>query len=935
MALTEPGRVRGRERGVRGAFVAGLPFEMDPFQLEAMDALDGGHSVVVAAPTGSGKTVVAEYAVARALAAGGKAFYTTPLKALSNQKFADFSGRLGAANVGLLTGDNSINGEAPVVVMTTEVLRNMIYAGSTTLTGLRYVVLDEVHYLQDPYRGPVWEEVIIHLPPEVDLVCLSATVSNAEELADWVGTVRGSTRAVIEERRPVPLHNLFLVGDRRSEHLLLVPTLVDGRPNPRGIALTARADRGEAGWRARRRSGLFAPRRAETVELLDEQGLLPAIYFIFSRAGCDEAVRQCLRESRRLTGPAERRQIREAAVEAAGGLSDADLAALGWSNWLAGLEAGFASHHAGLVPPFKEAVERLFLTGLVRVVFATETLALGINMPARCVLIERLAKFGGERVEPLTPGEYTQLTGRAGRRGTDEVGYAVVSWAPNVTFDQVASLAGARSYTLTSSFRPTYNMATNLVRRCTPEQAHHLLNLSFAQYRADADTVRLESHLERAREQLQQAMDEAKCSRGDVFEYWRLGRADDGGPRRAEPGGTVSGQVRAAMARLQPGDVLLVPARRPGGAKASDRVAVLSTRQRNRHEISLRVITSNHRLVSLAAKDFHRPPQVVGRLDLPVPFAPNNRAFQRQVALLLATATGARHGAEAARPGTGPEGRRRRGGAGGEQASRRVQGAGGEQAGEGPGARHPVASCPERGAHLRAAAGADHLGRQVERLQRQVRGRTESLALQFDRVLGLLEAWGYVRGWALTEPGRRLARIYHEQDLLVAECAERGLLDGLQPAEMAAVVSFFTYEPRGPMAGPSPAVKLPTRRVEERWREVQAVARALTGDEERAGLPVTRPPEAGFACLAHGWASGSELATLVSPPGAPKGSPHDAGRGAISAGDFVRNIKQLTDLLRQLGEVLAGPAAAGSARRAAGAMFRGVVAASSVVEVGK
>ena len=226
----------GAGRRSRAAFLAGLEFELDPFQLEAMDALDEGHSVVVAAPTGSGKTVVAEYAVA--LAAGDKAFYTTPLKALSNQKFADFSRRYGQANVGLLTGDNAINGDAPVVVMTTEVLRNMIYAGSGALAGLRYVVLDEVHYLQDPYRGPVWEEVIIHLPPEVDLVCLSATVSNAEELADWVGTVRGSTRAIIEEHRPVPLHNLFLLGDRRGDHLLLLPTLVDERPNPRGIALT-------------------------------------------------------------------------------------------------------------------------------------------------------------------------------------------------------------------------------------------------------------------------------------------------------------------------------------------------------------------------------------------------------------------------------------------------------------------------------------------------------------------------------------------------------------------------------------------------------------------------------------------------------------------------------------------------------------------------
>ena len=618
----------------RARFLSGYPFELDAFQLEAMDALDGGHSVVVAAPTGSGKTVVAEYAVARALAEGSKAFYTTPLKALSNQKFADFTRKYGPAKVGLLTGDNSINGEAPVVVMTTEVLRNMIYAGSSSLETLRYVVLDEVHYLQDPYRGPVWEEVIIHLPPEVDLVCLSATVSNAEELADWVGTVRGSTRAIIEERRPVPLHNLFLVGERQSERLLLLPTFVDERPNPRGMAITSKV---EGGWRAYRRGGLFSPRRSETVELLAEEALLPAIYFIFSRAGCDEAVRQCVREGRRFTSAAERHQIRGMAEAATGHLSDADLSALGYGEWLSSLEAGFAAHHAGLVPPFKEAVERCFLAGLVKVVFATETLSLGINMPARSVVVEKLAKFSGERVEPLTPGEYTQLTGRAGRRGTDDVGYAVVLWSPGVTFDQVASLAGARSYTLTSSFRPTYNMASNLVRRSTPSQAHHLLNLSFAQYRADADIVRLERYLERSRHELDKALEEARCERGDVFEYRRVtaGAHHRPPPHRAKPA-----EIVTAMEGLRPGDVLLVPARKPGGARTNDRVVVLSTRQRKKGDLSVRAITAGRRLVSFAPKDFHSPPRVVARLELPVPFAPTTREFQRRVASSLANTGG-------------------------------------------------------------------------------------------------------------------------------------------------------------------------------------------------------------------------------------------------------------------------------------------------------
>ena len=887
---------------MKESFLAGYPFELDAFQLEAMDALDRGHNVVVAAPTGSGKTVVAEYAVARAIDEGAKAFYTTPLKALSNQKFADFTRRYGSAKVGLLTGDNSINGDAPVVVMTTEVLRNMIYAGSSTLAGLRYVVLDEVHYLQDPYRGPVWEEVIIHLPPEVDLVCLSATVSNAEELADWVGTVRGSTTAVIEERRPVPLHNLFLVGERRSERLLLLPTFVDERPNPRGIALTSNV---EAGWRAHRHSGLFAPRRSETVDLLGEEGLLPAIYFIFSRAGCDEAVRQCMREGGRLTTAQERRQIREIAEAAAGNLSDADLAALGYGNWLAGLEAGFAAHHAGLVPPFKEAVERCFLAGLVKVVFATETLSLGINMPARSVVIEKLSKFGGERVEPLTPGEYTQLTGRAGRRGTDEVGYAVVLWSPGVTFDQVASLAGARSYTLTSSFRPTYNMATNLVRRTTPAQAHHLLNLSFAQYRADADVVRLESSPGTVppRTRRRDAGGDVRARRRvRVQAAHRTGlrrRSDPRRRRRARPWAIV-----AAMEGLRPGDVLLVPARKPGGARTNEKVAVLSTSQRKKGDLSLRAITASRRLISLGVKNFHSPPLVVARLELPAPFAPKNRDFQRRVALSLAAAD------------AGPPGPANR-------AERRAERAAADLA---------VASCPDLRHHLRAAARAERLARQVERLERQVQGRTESLARQFDKVLQLLERWGYVRGWSLTPAGSRLARIYHPQDLLVAESAERAILDGLAPAEMAGAASVFTYEARGPLAAEAAAPKLTNRRLEERWHRAEAVA--LRAERRRAGSRAAPHETAGRRFRrpgprlgqgqgpGHAAGAGRRGSTVV-------GSGHRSV--AISAGDFVRNVKQLTDLLRQLGEVLPDEGSAESARRAAEALFRGVVAASSVV----
>ncbi len=457
-------------------------FELDEFQRRAMSALDEGSSVLVAAPTGSGKTVVAEHAIDLGLARGAKSFYTTPIKALSNQKFHDLAHRLGPDDVGLLTGDNSVNPQAPVVVMTTEVLRNMIYARSAALDGLRYVVLDEVHYLQDAYRGPVWEEVIIHLATDVVLVCLSATVSNAEELAGWLREVRGPTTVVVEEKRPVLLENLYVAEDRRADELVVVPTLKGGRPNPVG----RRFDHdplSKGSWRKRRYG---PPARVDVVELMAEREMVPAIYFIFSRAGCDDAVRSCLRSGLRMTRPDERDRVRQIVEAHVGDLSDDDLSVLGYGRWLAGLEAGFGAHHAGLVPPFKEAVEACFLEGLVKVVFATETLALGINMPARSVVIEKLTKFTGERHEFLTPAQYTQLTGRAGRRGIDEEGSALVLWSPFVRFDEVARLAASNRFALRSSFRPTYNMAANLVRRYTEDEAHRLLRLSFAQYQADA-----------------------------------------------------------------------------------------------------------------------------------------------------------------------------------------------------------------------------------------------------------------------------------------------------------------------------------------------------------------------------------------------------------------------------------------------------------------
>jgi len=865
----------------RSELLAGYDFSLDRFQERAIDAIEAGRSVLVAAPTGSGKTVVAEYAVAKALAGGGKAFYTAPIKALSNQKYRDLARRHGTASVGLLTGDNAINGDAPIVVMTTEVLRNMIYAGSSSLHGLRYVVLDEVHYLQDAYRGPVWEEVIIHLPPEVGLVCLSATVSNAEELAEWISTVRGPTDAVIEERRPVELQNLYMVGDKTSDVVHLMPTLVDGRPNPEAHRLDEQVSqgrgRGPRGGRPRRR--FFTPRRIEVIDRLEDAGMLPAIYFIFSRRGCDEARDACLDAGIRLTTPDERARIRAIVDERTAALAGADLQVLGYDRFVAGLEAGVAAHHAGMVPPFKEAVEACFTEGLTKVVFATETLALGVNMPARSVVIERLTKFSGERRELLTPGEYTQLTGRAGRRGIDEVGHAVVLWSPFVPFDQVASLASSRTYALRSAFRPTYNMAANLVRRYEPSEAHHLLNLSFAQYQADRAVVRLEARIERQAQRLARLRREATCERGDVEEYRELRRAAQGGARGRGP--TLE-RVHAALSRLAPGDVIRLD---------GDRFAVLSVAFR-KGSPKLHLVDERGRPRTVAAEDLREEPRALGSVELPVPYNPNNRAFQHEIGRAL------RRARLAGRRGSSTDG----------AADEALLAA--EQ--------HPVADCPDRDAHVRAAVQAERVARELDDLRRQVKGRTESLARRFDRVLRLLEAWGHLDGWELTERGRVLARTYHECDLLVAEALASGILDGLDAPSLAALVSCFTYEHRGRDRPPPP--QFPSSTVRARFLDLEDLAADLNADEETAGLPLTRPPDPGFVHLAHAWADGRGLANVLEDE-------------ELSGGDFVRNVKQLIDLLRQVAEVAPVTVTAARAGQAADALQRGVVVATSSLEV--
>ena len=876
----------------------GFPF--DDFQRRACEAMIGGASVLVAAPTGSGKTVVGEFAAWLAMNRGGKTFYTTPVKALSNQKYGDLLEIHGGPNVGLLTGDNSLNGDAPVVVMTTEVLRNMIYEDSAALAGLRYVVLDEVHYLQDQYRGAVWEEILIHLPVDVQIVSLSATVSNAEEFGEWLATLRGRTEVIIEEKRPVDIEHWYFASDELLPMFVRKP---DGTvmPNPRGRELERRKSAGagrpgRGGKRPNPKRGRI-PWRTEVIERLESEGMLPAIYFIFSRKGCAEAVRQCLREGIRLTTTDEARTILEYADMRVADLPPNELDVLGYDEWIEGLRRGIASHHAGMIPPFKEAVEDLFARGLVKAVFATETLALGINMPARSVVIENLMKFTGEKHEQMTPGEYTQLSGRAGRRGKDEIGHSVVLLQRFIPFDGITRLASTRTYPLQSSFRPSYNMTVNLVRNYDHAEAEHLVNSSFAQFQADRDVVRLERKREKDAAYLATYRERAMCELGDFAEYHKLIEAQ----RNARGGRVSSGRSRGArvldaIGRLRPGDVIEI-----AGGKRRGRYAVMEVTQRRSERAPRVLLLSEERsMIRFSPADFREPPEPIARLPLPRGFQTRDARSRRELSKGLARVEVKGRTRELASDFIAPAD---------EVMSPPPTGHLQEEI-----ELHPCHACPEKKRHLHYAERAARLEREIASIDRRMRKRTGTLAKRFDQVLGVLEELDYVKDWTLTSKGETLTRVYNESDLLVVECIERQLFEQLRPEELVAVCSTLVYETRGPETGL--VHDMPTPEAAEVWRHLMKLWRQIRREEEARGLDLTREPDPGFARKAFRWSSGAPLEKVLGEEDAP--------------GDFVRSVKQLVDLLRQLEDIAPSPDLSTKLRTAIDSLNRGVIAYSSL-----
>ncbi|HYK67504.1 MAG TPA: helicase-related protein, partial [Streptosporangiaceae bacterium] len=591
----------------------------------------------------------------------------------------------------------------------------------------------------------------------------------------------------------------------------------------------------------------------------------------------------------RLTTPEESAEISRIVAARTAGMADSDLEVLGYAEWLAGLRRGIAAHHAGLLPTFKEVVEELFIAGLIRAVFATETLALGVNMPARTVVIERLDKWNGEHHADLTAGEYTQLTGRAGRRGIDVEGHAVVLWQPSIDPAAVAGLAGTRTYPLTSSFRPTYNMAVNLVGQLGRTRAAKLLESSFAQFQADRGVLGLARQATRQREQI--ASLSVSCDRGDIEDYDQLRRQLTQLEREESRQRSAARQAEAiaSVEKLRPGDIISVP----GGRRAGIVVVLQPGRASAGGGPQPLVMTAARQVKRLSLADFPVPVTPIERIRIPSWFSPRSPNDRRDLASTVRNKLAGRDDQGRRRPDSD-----RKASGQVDELRRRLR-------------RHSCHECPDLQIHLRDLSRKARLEREAAALEQRVAGRSHVLARTFDRVCAVLTELGYIAGDDVTTEGSLLAGLYAELDLLAAECLRRGTWTGLEPADLAACVSALTFESRREDGG---TVRLPPGPPREALAEMTSIWTELSAVEEAHHLSFLREPDLGFAWTAHAWARGTPLEQLVGPD--------------LTAGDFVRAVKQLMDLLSQIAVV--GGELGPTARAAVDALRRGVVAYSSV-----
>ena len=854
-----------------------FPFPLDPFQLEAIDALNQGHSVVVSAPTGSGKTLVGEYAIHRALAHGQKVFYTTPLKALSNQKLRDFRAQFGAEKVGLLTGDLSLNREAQIVVMTTEIFRNMLYAEADDddpLENVEAVVLDECHYMNDSQRGTVWEESIIHCPPPIQLVALSATVANAGQLTDWIDRVHGPTQLVLSDFRPVPL--AFSFCSAKGLHPLLNDEGTGLHPNCK----VWRAPKGgqRKGPKTAKPPQPEAPPLGFVVAQMAERDMLPAIYFIFSRRGCDKGVRDLGKAC--LVNPEEQARIKArldayiaATPEAVrdGGHADA-------------LLRGIAAHHAGVLPAWKELIEELFQQGLIKVVFATETLAAGINMPARTTVISALSKRTERGHRPLMGSEFLQMAGRAGRRGLDTQGYVVTVQSRFEGVREAGQLATSPADPLVSQFTPSYGMVLNLLQRYDLAKAKELVERSFGRYLATLDLVEDEARIA----ELMGQLDRLEDGSGDVpwedFEDYEKQRARLREERRIlrilqqQAEETLAHELTLALQFSSEGTLVSLKAPQLKGRVTP---AVIVEKVKGSGQFPLLLCLTDENLWVLlpcnAVVSLHAELSClqVGQVDPP----------------LLRHAGELRHGDQAS------------GGlalAVGHMANRHDMStpqydlAGEVQAHaqlvhhlEEDLELHPAHRWGDRKQLKKHRRRMEELHDEIEERQRLLHFRSNRHWDTFLALIEILRFFGALAGEDGLEPtevGRTVAALRGDNELWLGLALMSGHLDELDPAQLAAVFEAISTEVNRPdlWCGYPPPPQ-----AEEALHDLRGLRRELERQQERAKVTVPIWWEPELTGLVHAWAKGTSWSDVIA-------------NTSLDEGDVVRILRRTVDLLAQV-----------------------------------
>jgi len=870
-----------RSRGVEGApevtddllqsFKARYPFRLDRFQLDAIAAIIDDKSVIVSAPTGSGKTLVAEFAIHTALARGRRIAYTTPLKALSNQKYADFCRQFGQDRVGILTGDVKVNTRAAVIVMTTEILRNMFYAGG--LDSLEFVVLDECHYMGDEGRGTVWEEIIVNAPKEVALVGLSATVRNIGEIADWISLVHRPIVPITHPHRSVPLQ--YLIADLSGE----IHTYESVRQGNVRL-LGAERDGGQLD-----KGRWYTRRVVDPTVMLDElesRGWLPAIYFIFSRAGCERAMETVLAEGKPLLTKSQQQQVDEAIREAVADNPTMAESPLNQTIFQA-LGMGVGLHHAGVLPSVKRLIELLFERGLCKVVFATETMSLGIHMPAKSVVLQSLTKRTDRGFRSLTHNELTQMAGRAGRRGIDPEGKCVMALDVRDGLEDMIRVVDGPPEPVLSQFKLGYSsVALLLATGQDMATIRRTVESSFGQYQnlkkirgLEAEVAGLESAVEDGRRFA------APCGDFSRIGRYRALRAQVEQQRMARGKGGRGGR---SAADAEPGRLALV--RRKSGAS----LGLICGVDRRRHRVLITVLLPHGVTVQMKEGNMKKIFWQTPPLHLPRDWERRTRSLSEQLEGLSIPVLVERERT------LGPEGTL---------------------------ASIECHRCPW-GSQTRC----DHAWKGLEALEGRLGQKREMLDAfknaywqEFCRVVAVLERFGAVQDGKLLTKGQLIAGLRHDNELLIAEVVDRGILEDTTLAEAAALCSCLIEESR---SGDSAVARLFLKKrpkLKRKLQDLEAVARTVLEVQHHHHLPMPVGISTGFMPSVFRWASGEDDWT---------GIVEESFGG--HEGDLIRAMRRLIDVLRQLGESPeVPPAVQAMLIRAARVVDRGIVLESALI----